>query len=133
MKKRICDELVTENDHKKVYHEPNVNYDHFYLLDPGTFLMLVAYYTKFNYVIKVVLCFDCRYSPKAGLGRKYDEISGCARCHQFTDLPSTVFPMLCHLGPHLYLDPVLMIKIIRICKAFMKEVCTYTIALCITI
>jgi len=62
-----------------------------------------------------------RYSPKAGLGRKYDEISGCKRCQQFTDLPSTVFPMLCHLGPHLYLDPVLLIKIIRICKAFMKE------------
>ena len=73
-------------------------------------------------IMILFICYYVRYSPKAGLGRKYDEIGGCQRCQQFTDLPSAVFPMLCHLGPHLHLDPVLMIKIIRICKAFMKEV-----------
>ena len=66
--------------------------------------------------------FFFRFSPKASLGRKYDEIEGCKRCVQFTDLPDALFPLLYHLGPHLYSDPVLMMKIIRIGKAFMKEV-----------
>ncbi|XP_048461252.1 THO complex subunit 2-like [Rhincodon typus] len=39
----------------------------------------------------------------------------------FEDLRKEVFSMLCYLGPHLWHDPILFAKVVRIGKAFMKE------------
>ncbi|XP_073497185.1 THO complex subunit 2 [Phyllobates terribilis] len=39
----------------------------------------------------------------------------------FDDLKRDVFSMLCFLGPHLSHDPILLAKIVRLGKAFMKE------------
>ncbi|KAG9478503.1 THO complex subunit 2 isoform X2 [Eleutherodactylus coqui] len=39
----------------------------------------------------------------------------------FDDLRRDVFNMLCYLGPHLSHDPILLAKIVRLGKAFMKE------------
>lgn len=40
----------------------------------------------------------------------------------FEDLRKEVFNMLCYLGPHLSHDPILFAKVVRLGKAFMKEV-----------
>uniref|UniRef100_A0A8C6M6R7 THO complex subunit 2 n=1 Tax=Nothobranchius furzeri TaxID=105023 RepID=A0A8C6M6R7_NOTFU len=40
----------------------------------------------------------------------------------FEDLRRDTFSMLCYLGPHLSHDPILFAKIVRLGKAFMKEV-----------
>ncbi|XP_062440473.1 THO complex subunit 2 isoform X3 [Rhea pennata] len=42
----------------------------------------------------------------------------------FEDLRKEVFNMLCYLGPHLSHDPILFAKVVRLGKAFMKEVGT---------
>uniref|UniRef100_A0A8C5SMC2 THO complex subunit 2 n=1 Tax=Laticauda laticaudata TaxID=8630 RepID=A0A8C5SMC2_LATLA len=39
----------------------------------------------------------------------------------FEDLRKEVFNMLCYLGPHLSHDPILFAKVLRLGKAFMKE------------
>ncbi|XP_042196497.1 THO complex subunit 2 isoform X1 [Callorhinchus milii] len=39
----------------------------------------------------------------------------------FDDLRKEVFSMLCYLGPHLWHDPILFAKVVRLGKAFMKE------------
>ena len=64
-----------------------------------------------------------RHSSKAARGRPYAPVpGGPPQCKAFTDLPHCVFPMLIHLGPHLSSDPILMAKILRISKGFMKDV-----------
>ena len=64
-----------------------------------------------------------RHSSKAARGRPYAPVpGGPSQCKAFTDLPHCVFPMLIHLGPHLSSDPILMAKILRISKGFMKDV-----------
>ena len=40
----------------------------------------------------------------------------------FEDLRQDTFSMLCYLGPHLSHDPILFAKVVRLGKAFMKEV-----------
>ncbi|CAH3196125.1 unnamed protein product, partial [Porites evermanni] len=63
-----------------------------------------------------------RHSSKAARGRPYAPVpGGPPQCKAFTDLPHCVFPMLIHLGPHLSSDPILMAKILRISKGFMKD------------
>ncbi|KAK2556060.1 THO complex subunit 2 [Acropora cervicornis] len=63
-----------------------------------------------------------RHSSKAARGRPYVPVAGGPpQCKLFTDLPQNVFPMLLHLGPHLSTDPILMAKILRISKGFMKD------------
>ncbi|XP_068717940.1 THO complex subunit 2-like [Montipora capricornis] len=63
-----------------------------------------------------------RHSSKAARGRPYVPVAGGPpQCKAFTDLPHSVFPMLLHLGPHLSTDPILMAKILRIGKGFMKD------------
>ncbi|XP_068267883.1 THO complex subunit 2 isoform X1 [Nyctibius grandis] len=42
----------------------------------------------------------------------------------FEELRKEVFNMLCYLGPHLSHDPILFAKVVRLGKAFMKEVGT---------
>uniref|UniRef100_A0A6I8PJE7 THO complex subunit 2 n=1 Tax=Ornithorhynchus anatinus TaxID=9258 RepID=A0A6I8PJE7_ORNAN len=44
------------------------------------------------------------------------------QAENFEDLRKEVFNMLCHLGPHLSHDPILFAKVVRLGKAFMKEV-----------
>lgn len=44
----------------------------------------------------------------------------------FEDLRRDTFSMLCYLGPHLSHDPILFAKIVRLGKAFMKEVRDYS-------
>ena len=67
-----------------------------------------------------------RYSSKAARGRPYScKLSkGPAQCRMFTDLNNCVFPILFNLGPYLSFDPILMAKVIRVGRAFLKEVCT---------
>jgi THO complex subunit 2 len=66
----------------------------------------------------------CRYSSKAARGRPYScKLSdGPAQCRTFGDLTDCVFPMLFNLGPNLSFDPILMAKVIRVGRAFLKEV-----------
>ena len=64
-----------------------------------------------------------RHASKAARGRPYAPVpGGPPQCKVFTDLPDYVFSMLLHLGPHLSTDPILMAKILRISKGFMKDV-----------
>ncbi|XP_058948707.2 THO complex subunit 2 [Pocillopora verrucosa] len=63
-----------------------------------------------------------RHASKAARGRPYAPVpGGPPQCKVFTDLPDYVFSMLLHLGPHLSTDPILMAKILRISKGFMKD------------
>lgn len=41
---------------------------------------------------------------------------------KFSDVSATVFPMLLVLGPHLYHDPGLMCKVLRVARVALKEV-----------
>ena len=69
------------------------------------------------------LLLSFRNSSKAARGRPYAPVpEGPPQCKAFTDMPLYVFPMLLHLGPHLSTDPILMAKILRISKGFMKDV-----------
>ncbi|XP_070553830.1 THO complex subunit 2-like isoform X2 [Ptychodera flava] len=45
---------------------------------------------------------------------------------QFTDLVGDVCKICCYLGPHMMHDPVLMVKLLRIGKAFMKNFNAHT-------
>lgn len=86
------------------------------------------FHSMFLFIL-VVLYFSVRNSSKAARGRPYSyKIShGPAQCKIFTDLTDCVFPMLFNLGPYLSFDPILMAKVIRVGRAFLKEVC---LALC---
>lgn len=44
------------------------------------------------------------------------------QAESFEELRKEVFNMLCYLGPHLSHDPILFAKVVRLGKAFMKEV-----------
>ncbi|XP_027754008.1 THO complex subunit 2 isoform X1 [Empidonax traillii] len=46
------------------------------------------------------------------------------QAESFEELRKEVFNMLCYLGPHLSHDPILFAKVVRLGKAFMKEVGT---------
>ena len=52
------------------------------------------------------------------------EMEGCnvEKATNFRDVYTLVFPMIAYLGPHAYCDPVLMIKLIRIGKTYLKLV-----------
>ena len=77
----------------------------------------------FEYIFVVFF----RHSSKAARGRPYVPVpGGPPQCKVFTDLPHSVLPMLMHLGPHLSTDPILMAKILRITKGFMKDVSSLT-------
>ena len=87
----------------------------YYLSIPVPFVLL-------QFLHLVVFPF-ARHSSKAARGRPYVPVAGGPpQCKLFTDLPQNVFPMLLHLGPHLSTDPILMAKILRISKGFMKDV-----------
>ncbi|XP_046852760.1 THO complex subunit 2-like [Xenia sp. Carnegie-2017] len=64
-----------------------------------------------------------QYSTKAARGRPYSNMlyNGHAQCMLFTDLTNCVFPMLLQLGPFLSFDPILMAKVVRIGRFFLKE------------
>ena len=40
----------------------------------------------------------------------------------YSDLRRQVFPMLTYLGPHIYCDTMLMVKLLRLATSFMKIV-----------
>lgn len=64
-----------------------------------------------------------RHASKAARGRAYIKaLEGLPQCQSFSDLTKDVLPMLTHLGPHLSCDTVLMAKVLRVGKGFMKEV-----------
>jgi hypothetical protein len=66
----------------------------------------------------------CRYSSKAARGRPYSYklSTGPEQCRVFGDLTDCVFPLLFNLGPYLSFDPILMAKVIRVGRTFLKEV-----------
>ena len=51
-------------------------------------------------------------------------MAGCnvEKAHTFKDVYTHVFPMVTYLGPYAHCDPVLIIKLIRIGKTYMKLV-----------
>lgn len=61
--------------------------------------------------------------PKGAVGNVYRTSRGYPQpCLQYSQLPDNIIPMLLKLGPHVSIDPVLMVKVIRISKGFIKEV-----------
>lgn len=63
--------------------------------------------------------------PKGARGRPFHPLrsKGAPQpTENFEDLRRDTFSMLCYLGPHLSNDPILIAKIARLGKAFMKEV-----------
>ncbi|XP_028517932.1 THO complex subunit 2 isoform X2 [Exaiptasia diaphana] len=63
-----------------------------------------------------------KHASKAARGRPYTTVSGAPKQVQsYTDLIQDVFPMFNQLGPYLSCDPILMAKILRIGKGFLKE------------
>ncbi|KAK3752595.1 hypothetical protein QZH41_018789 [Actinostola sp. cb2023] len=63
-----------------------------------------------------------KHASKAARGRSYTTISGGPRqVHSYSDLQNDVFPMFNQLGPYLSCDPILMAKILRVGKGFLKE------------
>ncbi|EDV24606.1 uncharacterized protein TRIADDRAFT_56575 [Trichoplax adhaerens] len=65
-----------------------------------------------------------KFAPKAANSQLYSQIKkngGPARCDSFTDLMNDVLPICCHLGPYIYVDQILIIKLIRIGKGYLLE------------
>ncbi|CAB4031219.1 THO complex subunit 2, partial, partial [Paramuricea clavata] len=64
-----------------------------------------------------------QYSSKAARGRPYPYklSTGPEQCKVFGDLTDCVFPLLFNLGPYLSFDPILMAKVIRVGRTFLKE------------
>lgn len=63
--------------------------------------------------------------PKGARGRPFQPLKskGAPRpTENFEDLRRDTFSMLGYLGPHLSNDPILIAKVARLGKAFMKEV-----------
>jgi len=66
--------------------------------------------------------YRSKFSPKAAVGNVYRTSRGYPQpCLQYEQLNDAVFPMLLKLGPNLSIDPVLLVKVIRVAKGFMKE------------
>lgn len=66
--------------------------------------------------------YRSKFSPKAAVGNIYRTSRGFPQpCLQYSQLCDYIFPMLSKLGPHISIDPVLMVKIIRVAKGFLKE------------
>lgn len=83
--------------------------------------IFVAPYSTLN----AFLCFS-KLCPKGAVGNVYRTNRGYPQpCLQYTQLPDNIIPMLRKLGPYVSIDPVLMVKVIRVFKGFMKEVCTF--------
>ena len=63
-------------------------------------------------------------SPKVILKKNKHEMSGCnvEKAYTFKDVYTHVYPMVTYLGPYAHCDPVLLIKLIRIGKTYMKMV-----------
>lgn len=71
----------------------------------------------------------CSYSglPKAIANKRSSvkRVDQVAQATTFYALLDSAIPMLRHLGPHLACDPVLLVKVNRLAKAFMEKVCIY--------
>ncbi|XP_048589854.1 THO complex subunit 2 isoform X3 [Nematostella vectensis] len=62
------------------------------------------------------------HASKAARGRPYRAVSGGpSQAHSFDDLSKELFPMVTRLGPYLSCDPILLAKILRVGKGFLKE------------
>lgn len=48
-----------------------------------------------------------------------------SQCHTFNDLVPSVMEMFYTLGPHLHTDPILLCKLVRIGKAYFKEIFSF--------
>lgn len=91
----------------------HINYNHYF----EDIFMNCKYHDHFGFSFS-------KFSPKAAQGNIYRTCRGFPQpCLQYTQLDDFIFPMLSKLGPHISIDPVLMVKIIRVTKGFLKEVC----------
>ena len=71
----------------------------------------------------VFFYFFSKFSPKAAVGNIYRTCRGFPQpCLEYSQLCDYILPMLSKLGSHISIDPVLMVKIIRVTKGFLKEV-----------
>ncbi|XP_047126503.1 THO complex subunit 2 isoform X2 [Hydra vulgaris] len=66
--------------------------------------------------------YRSKFSPKGAVGNVYRTKRGFPQpCLQYSQLCDYVFPMLFTIGVQLSIDPILVVKIIRVAKGFMKE------------
>lgn len=65
--------------------------------------------------------FDSRHSPR-GTNTPILKTMSTPQCHSFSDFSEYVLDKLQYLGPHLYLDPVLLCKIVRLGRVYVKDV-----------
>ena len=61
------------------------------------------------------------YMPKAVRSSPLPPPPGVDQCLVYTDLTRSCFELLCRLGPQLHLDPILLVKFLRITRPFVKE------------
>ncbi len=73
---------------------------------------------KLNFVV-----FLSSYSPRAAKGSSPAPLPSALlkQCTSFEDLCPHVFTMLYYLGPQAHTDPVLLAKVLRLGRAFLKE------------
>ena len=65
-------------------------------------------------------CYFFRHSPR-GTNLPILKSLSTPQCHSFSDFSELVLDKLQYLGPHLYSDPVLLCKIVRLGKVYFKD------------
>ena len=86
---------------------------------------LLPFIAAQNMSVKYLLNFRHNgLSPKVILKKNKHEMAGCnvEKAYTFKDVYTHVYPMVTYLGPYAHCDPVLLIKLIRIGKTYMKMV-----------
>ena len=64
---------------------------------------------------------SCSYAPRGTRDNKYTQTRPLPQCSRFDDMLPNVTAMFCQLGPHLHTDPVLLCKLVRLGRAYLKE------------
>ena len=68
-----------------------------------------------------MICLLCSHASRAVRGKSLPTTSSRSTCSKMEDLHPLIFDMLCHLGPSLHSDPILMAKLLRLGRLFFKE------------
>ena len=66
------------------------------------------------------LSLSFRHAPRASTPSPTPSLS-LSQCHSFSDMVPMVMEMFDSLGPRLHSDPVLLCKLVRLGKAYFKE------------
>jgi len=84
---------------------------------------IIEYHIESSFMFIIVIIYLNSYSIRAVKHRATTPStpSGVHTCSEMEDLPVIVFDMLYQLGPGLHHDPVLMAKLLRLGRIFLKE------------